>query len=79
VSLKLKKVRFAADVAVSGTVKYPFETESVNVTVTVDGGGSEDGRLHVTGVWFGVGHRGTVFRIRGSLDGRRVALRAPGT
>jgi hypothetical protein len=79
VSLKLKKIRFAKDVAVSGRVKYPFETEVIDATVSVNGPGSENGRLRVKGVWFGFAHRGTVLRIRGSLDGRRVALRVPAT
>ena len=47
VSLKLKKIRFAKDVAVSGKVKYPFETEVIDATVSVNGPGSENGRLRV--------------------------------
>jgi hypothetical protein len=58
---------------------YPFETEVIDATVSVNGPGSENGRLRVKGVWFGFAHRGTVLRIRGSLDGRRVALRVPAT
>jgi pimeloyl-ACP methyl ester carboxylesterase len=79
ISLKLKNFRFAEDVAVSGRVKYPFQTEVIDARVSVNGPGSEDGRLRVRGVWFGFAHRGTVLRIRGSLDGRRVALRVPAT
>jgi hypothetical protein len=79
VSMKLKNFRFAEDVAVSGRVKYPFPTELVNASVSVDGPGTEDGRLRVKGVWFGFAHRGTVLRIRGSLGGRRVALKVPAT
>jgi hypothetical protein len=51
----------------------------IDATVSVNGPGSENGRLRVKGVWFGFAHRGTVRRIRGSLDGRRVALRVPAT
>ena len=78
-SVRLRGFRFAEDVAVSGRSEYGFATEKIDATVTVDGPGGEDGRLRVTGVWFGFAHRGTVLRIQGRLDGRRVALRVPAT
>jgi hypothetical protein len=76
-SVQLTNARFARDVAVSGTGVYGFESQAIDATVTVDGPGAEDGTLHVKGVWFGFGPPTTVLRIRGSLAGRRVALRVP--
>jgi pimeloyl-ACP methyl ester carboxylesterase len=74
---KLHGVRFARDVAVSGSAGYPFDTESIDATLAVHGPGAEDGTLHVTGIWFPFFHRTTVLRIGGSIAGRRVALRVP--
>jgi pimeloyl-ACP methyl ester carboxylesterase len=78
-TVELHDARFARDVAVTGTDKYLFQKQSIDARVRVDGPCGEDGTLHVTGVWFGVGVPSTVLRIRGSLADRRVALLAPAT
>ena len=78
-TVQLASARFAKDVAVSGTADYSYESQAIDATVTVDGPGSEDGTLHVTGVWFGFGVPNTVLQIRGSLCGRQVALQVPAT
>jgi hypothetical protein len=77
--LGLRNVRFAEDVAVSGPVAYPFDTESVDARLDVKGPGDSDGELRVRGVWFGFLNTATVFRIRGSLGDREIALRVPAT
>jgi hypothetical protein len=78
-TVKLHGARFARDVAVTGTDKYLFQTQSIDARVTVDGPRGEDGALQVKGVWFGLGTPTTVLRVRGSLAGRRVALLVPAT
>jgi len=75
----LDGVRFVDDVRVSGSDEYNFDTQAISAHVTVDGPGTEDGDLRVTGVWFGFGVPNTVLRIRGSLGGRHVALQVPAT
>jgi pimeloyl-ACP methyl ester carboxylesterase len=75
----LKGVRFASDVAVSGTSDYRFENESIDASIRVDGPGGEDGHLHVSGVWFASRHEATVLEIVGALGGHSVALRVPAT
>jgi pimeloyl-ACP methyl ester carboxylesterase len=76
---KLNGVRFARDVAVSGTADWTFETESIDATITVNGPGAEDGTLRVTGVWFASLHQATVLKINGKLGGCSVSLRVPAT
>jgi pimeloyl-ACP methyl ester carboxylesterase len=75
--LDLHGVRFANDVAVSGGADYPFDTEEIDATVSVDGPGAEDGSLHVNGVWFGFAHPTTTFTVEGTIGGRNVALTVP--
>ena len=53
VTVRLRGFRFATDVALDGTAQYRFPTETIRATVRVDGPGAADGRLRVTGVWFG--------------------------
>jgi pimeloyl-ACP methyl ester carboxylesterase len=72
--------RFAQDVAVSGTAHYSFSSQAFkNTTVTVDGPGSEDGTLAVSGVWFGFGLRTTVLKVTGTLGGRTISVTVPAT
>jgi hypothetical protein len=74
---QLHAVRFAQDVAVSGTATYGFSSELIDAPITLNGPGAEDGALHIRGVWFGFFNPTTVFRVRGTLGGRHVALRVP--
>jgi pimeloyl-ACP methyl ester carboxylesterase len=76
-SVQLSDARFTQNVGVSGTATYGFFTEVLDAPVTVNGPGAEDGALHVKGVWFGFRHPTNKLRIRGTLDGRHVALRVP--
>jgi hypothetical protein len=76
---KLNGVRFARDVAVSGTADYTFETESIDATITVHGPDAVDGTLHVTGVWLAALHQASVLKVNGQLGGRSVSLRVPAT
>ncbi len=73
----LRNARFAEDVRVSGSVKYPNASEVINAHVDVDGPGTEDGTLHIKGVWFGFRSPTTDLRIRGTLDGRELSLLVP--
>jgi pimeloyl-ACP methyl ester carboxylesterase len=75
----LHRVRFARDVAVTGTTRYHFNSESITATITVDGPGRENGKLHISGAWFALRHKATVLKINGKLGGRRVVLRVPAT
>jgi hypothetical protein len=59
-SAALSGVRFADDVAVTGSDDYSFDTQAISAHVTVDGPGAEDGDLRVSGVWFGFGVPNTV-------------------
>jgi pimeloyl-ACP methyl ester carboxylesterase len=75
----LNAVRFARDVAVSGESSYLFEIESIDATVTVDGPGTTDGALHVTGAFLGFTHQASALEIEGQLGGRRVVVTVPAT
>lgn len=71
--------RFAADVAVSGTLVFPFDgsTPTIDVTFVADGGGT--GHLSVIGDW-SMGRPATflnVLQATGEIDGRPVALLLP--
>jgi pimeloyl-ACP methyl ester carboxylesterase len=77
--IELKKARFAADVAVSGTARYLFPGQELRAKVSVDGPDALDGTLRITGVWFGFGVETTVLVVRGELGGRPVSLTVPGS
>jgi pimeloyl-ACP methyl ester carboxylesterase len=77
VTNQLDGVRFASDVAVSGASTYSFESESIDATIDVDGPAGADGKLHITGAWFGRTHEATVLDIDGEIAGRRAALGVP--
>jgi pimeloyl-ACP methyl ester carboxylesterase len=69
--------RFAADVAVSGPAEVDFAAGGVvRAELTVDGPGSLDGALEVTGRLFP--HTESV-SIRGTIGGRHVAVLVPTT
>jgi pimeloyl-ACP methyl ester carboxylesterase len=75
---KLTGDRFAQDVAVSGSARYVFSSQSIKApAMTVDGPGSEDGTLSVSGVWFGFGVRTTVLKVTGTLGGRSISVEVP--
>jgi pimeloyl-ACP methyl ester carboxylesterase len=76
-SVDLSNARFAMDVGVSGTATYGFSSEVIDAPITVNGPGAEDGTLHIRGIWFGFFHPTTVFRVRGTLDSRHVAVQIP--
>ncbi len=66
--------RFAEDVSVSGDGLYAgFTTINANIRIA----GVESGQLHIGGAWFDPNT--TTLEIRGTLDGRRVALNVPAT
>ena len=74
----LSGVRFAQDVAVSGSARYVFSSQSIKArSLTVDGPGHEDGALSVSGVWFGFGVPTTVLKVTGTLGGRKISVDVP--
>jgi hypothetical protein len=77
--IELKRTRFAADVAVSGTARYLFPGQELRAKVAVDGPGALDGTLRITGVWFGFGVETTELVVRGELGARPVSLTVPGS
>jgi pimeloyl-ACP methyl ester carboxylesterase len=79
ISSRLRNVRFAEDVVVNGRVEYPFDTESIDAEIRVDGPGVGDGNLRVRGVWFPFLNPATVLTVRGTLGGRPVRLQVPAT
>lgn len=76
-TLGISDARFARDVAVSGRADYGFESQAIDGSVTVDGPGAEDGKIDISGVWFGFGPPIKVFKIDGTIGGRTVALTVP--
>jgi pimeloyl-ACP methyl ester carboxylesterase len=76
---ELDKVRFARDVAVSGRVRYGFESEVLRATVKVRGPHGERGRLRISGLWFAFFHDASTFAVHGTLGRHRISLRVPAT
>jgi pimeloyl-ACP methyl ester carboxylesterase len=74
---ELDGVRFARDVAVSGSGDYGYEGEFLDSTVDVDGPGGRDGSLHIAGVWWGTRNLATVLEVTGTIGGRNVVLEVP--
>jgi hypothetical protein len=75
VTLQLDGVRFADDVAVSGSVTLAFGAPAtIDATLDVTGPNDVTGQLHVTGTWFP--HPNTL-QVRGQIGGRPVALLVP--
>jgi pimeloyl-ACP methyl ester carboxylesterase len=71
--------RYAADVAVSGAMVFPFDgsTPMIDITFVTDGGSS--GHLSVVGDW-SMGRPATfpnVLPVTGEIDGRQVSLLLP--
>ena len=75
-TMQFHGVRFAEDVAVSGTSIHSFETDQFDVNITVDGPRGLDGTLHITGLAFFVPGAST-WQITGVLGARTVDLRVP--
>ena len=67
-------MRFARDVAVSGTAQLDFDSGEVTVDLTVDGPGAEDGALHLAGHLF---PHTSPLPATGRIGGRRVAVLVP--
>ena len=65
-------VRFAGDVAVSGSAQR--DGGRIAADLTVDGPGGEDGRLHVEGQLF---PHTAPLSARGTIGGHRVAVLVP--
>ena len=64
----------------SGTAKYAFSSQAIKPNqLTVDGPGSEDGTLSVSGVWFSFGLESTVLQVTGTLGGRNISVEVPAT
>jgi hypothetical protein len=68
------RVRFASDVAVSGSGHVDWDSGEVTLDLTIDGPGREDGSLHIEGKAFP--HTESL-RARGAIGGRRVAVLLP--
>jgi pimeloyl-ACP methyl ester carboxylesterase len=68
------RVRFASDVAVSGSGHVDWDSGEVTLDLTIDGPGREDGTLHIEGKAFP--HTESL-RARGAIGGRRVAVLLP--
>ncbi len=76
--IDLTDTRFAADVAVNGSMIYPWDgTPTINITFESDSGVT--GHLRVRGEW-NAGRSAAapnLLRVKGQIDGRRVALLLP--
>ena len=70
--LAYDRVRFAADVAVSGSAR--LAGGEIVADLEVDGPGAEDGALHVAGRLF---PHTSPLTARGEIGGRRVAVLVP--
>jgi len=75
VNYALSNCAFTQDVAVSGTIIWPFDF-SVTADLTVSGTGTVGGTLHIAGFWQGPGPVG-MFRVSGLLGGKKVAVLVP--
>ena len=76
---ELDKVRFARDVAVTGRVRYGFNSEVLRAKIKVRGPRGQRGRLRMSGLWFAFFDDATSFKVHGKLGGHRVSLRVPAT
>jgi hypothetical protein len=70
VTLQLAGVRFASDVAVSGSETISFGGGTIDATLDVTGPNGTTGQLHVTGVVF---PHTTPLQVRGTIAGRAVS------
>jgi pimeloyl-ACP methyl ester carboxylesterase len=77
-TLTLDRVRWADDVAVSGTLHWSFDGGPLDAELTIDGPGRLDGNLYHEGGWFIQGAQRSI-KITGTLAGTRVAARMPST
>jgi hypothetical protein len=73
-TLTYDRVRFADDVAVSGTAQLDFGTGDVTADLAIDGPGAEDGALHLAGRLF---PHTRPLPATGRIHGRRVAVLVP--
>jgi hypothetical protein len=77
-TVKLRRVRFTSDVAITGDATWNYENSKVRFHVRVDGPGRSNGTLRGQGLFLGW-FPGTPddFMVTGSLDGRRVVAAVP--
>jgi hypothetical protein len=74
IDLAYDGVRFASDVAVSGSAHVDFAGGQVDADLVVDGPGDRDGRLRIAGRLF---PHTAPLTARGELGGRPVVLLVP--
>ena len=67
-------VRFTSDLAVTGIITLN-EIDRLDGRVSLHG--AVHGSLHLTGLWLRPG--ATTLRVRGTINGRHIAVRVPGT
>jgi hypothetical protein len=72
----LTNVRWADDVAVTGTLHWSFDTGALDADLQVTGPGDNNGTLHLEGGWLIAGAPRSI-TITGTLDGRHVAATVP--
>jgi pimeloyl-ACP methyl ester carboxylesterase len=73
-TLTYDRVRFARDVAVSGSAEIDFDSGEVTADLIVDGPGAEDGALHLAGRLF---PHTSPLPATGRIGDRRVAVLVP--
>ena len=73
---ELDGIRFTRDVAVTGSSDLMFESNDMNIDVTVDGPRHQDGRLTAVGK-FGFGSPFSDFVVTGTLHGHHVMVTVP--
>ena len=77
--IDLDGVRFARDVATSGSLVYPFDGSPPTIDITFRADDGRTGHLHVVGHW-DIGRSAAepgVLPVHGEIQGRPVALRLP--
>jgi hypothetical protein len=76
--MKLRRIRFISNVAITGHATWNYQNSNVRFHVRVDGPGHRDGTLRGRGLFLGW-FPGTPddFMVTGSLDGRRIVAAVP--
>jgi pimeloyl-ACP methyl ester carboxylesterase len=76
--LTFRGARFVDDVAMRGRISWAYASGKLEGDLKIRGAGN--GAVHLTGDWSamaGIGNHYGAIEIRGTIDGRRVALRIP--